>query len=100
MGGNETKYIRIELSETEYEQFRRLAEVHGLSPTEAGHEALTEWAEQHRRADPDDPAFTVLNELDESATGQTDARTEEDIVAEWHGSDEPFSLADDPSSHS
>jgi hypothetical protein len=100
MSSNETKHVQTELSEDEYEQFRRFAEEQGLSLKEAGHEAVTEWVERKKQPNPDDPAFTVLDELDDSATVQTDARTEEDVIEEWHGSDESFVLADEPSSHS
>jgi hypothetical protein len=80
-----------------------LAREHGLSLKEAGHEALIEWVERQQRADPNDPAFTVLNDLDDEslpASAETDAREEADLVDEWHGSEESFTLADDPSTQS
>lgn len=103
MNSNDTKHVQTELSEDEYERFREFAREHGLSLKEAGHEALIEWVERQQRADPNDPAFTVLDDLeDESlpASAETDAREEADFVDEWHGSDESFTLADDPSAQS
>ena len=96
----DTKHVQTELSEEEYEQFREFAREHGLALKEAGHEAILEWVERQQQADPKDPAFTVLEDLDGSSlsdTAATDARLEDDLVDEWHGSDEPFTLADDPS---
>ena len=97
---NDTKHVQTELSEKEYEQFREFAREHGLSLKEASHEAVLEWVERQQQADPNDPAFTVLDDLDGSSlsdTAATDARMEDDLVDEWHGSDESFTLADDPS---
>ncbi|MFB6188666.1 MAG: hypothetical protein ABEI57_02170 [Halapricum sp.] len=102
MSSNDTKHIQTELSEDEYERFREFAEEHGLSLKEAGHEAMIEWVERQQQADPNDPAFTVLDDLDNSSlpqTAQTDAREEDHLVDEWHGDDESFVLAEDPSSH-
>ena len=103
MSSNDTKHVQTELNEDEYERFREFANEHGLSLKEAGHEALIEWIERQQQADPDDPAFTVLDDLkDESppASAATDAREEADIVDEWDGSDESFTLAADPSTQS
>lgn len=103
MSSNDTKHIQTELSEDEYEQFREFADEHGLSLKEAGYEAVIEWVERQKQADPNDRAFTVLDELDSSSlpeTAETDARSEDDLVEEWHGSDETFTLAEDPSNHS
>ena len=103
MSSNDTKHVQTELNEDEYERFRKFAREHGLSLKEAGHEALVEWIERQQQADPNDPAFTVLDDLeDESlpASAATDAREEDDLVEEWDGSDEPFTLADDPSAQS
>ena len=103
MSRNNTKHVQTELKEDEYERFREFAREHGLSLKEAGHEALIEWVERQQRADPNDPAFTVLDELEEDslpASAETDAREEADLVDEWHGSDESFTLADDPSAQS
>jgi len=97
---NDTKYVQTELSKKEYEQFREFAREPGLSLKEASHEAVLEWIERQKQADPNDPAFSVLEDLDGWSlpdTGATDARMEDDLVDEWHGSDEPFTLADDPS---
>ena len=103
MSSNDTKHVQTELNEEEYERFREFAEEHGLSLKEASHEALIEWVERQQQADPNDAAFTVLDDLDDSSlpqTAQTDARKEDDLVDEWHGNDESFVLAEDPSSNS
>ncbi len=103
MGSNGTKYVQTELSEDEYEQFREFAMEHELSLKEAGHEALIEWIERQQRLDPHDRAFTVLDDLEAEThpeAAETDAREETDLVEEWHGSDESFTLADDPSAQS
>jgi hypothetical protein len=103
MSSNDTKHVQTELNEEEYERFREFAEEHGLSLKEASHEALIEWVERQQQADPNDAAFTVLDELDSSSlprTAQTDAREEDDLVEEWHGNDESFVLAEEPSSDS
>ena len=103
MSSNNTKHVQTELSEDEYELFREFAMEHGLSLKEAGHEALIGWVERQQRADPNDRAFTVLDELETDSLpdrAQTDARGEDDLVDEWHGSDESFTLADDPSTQS
>lgn len=100
MSNDDTRHVQTELDEEAYERFREFASEHGLSLKEAGHEALIEWIERQERPDPNDRAFTVLDDL-ETATlteaSKTDAREETDLVDEWHGSDEPFTLADDPS---
>lgn len=101
MSSNDTKYVQTELNEEEYERFRKFAQEHGLSIKEAGHKALIEWIERQQQANPNDPAFTVLDNLDNSSlpeTAQTDASEEDDLVDEWHGNDESFLLAEDPSS--
>ena len=103
MSSNDTTYVQTELSEDEYERFREFATEHGLSLKEAGHEALIEWIERQQRADPNDRAFTVLDELEADSLpdgAQMDAREEGDLVDEWHGSDDSFTLADDPSAQS
>ncbi|WP_157972459.1 hypothetical protein [Saliphagus sp. LR7] len=100
MSSNDTKHVQTELSEDEYKQFREFAKEHGLSLKEAGHEALIEWVNRQRKADPNDRAFTVLDELEADSlppSAETDARNEDDLVDDWHGSDESFTLADDPS---
>lgn len=103
MSSHDTKYVQTELSADEYERFRAFAQEHGLSLKEAGHEAVIEWIERQQRADPNDRAFTVLDELEAASlpdTADTDAREEDDLVEEWHGDDEPITLADDPSTES
>lgn len=103
MSRNDTKHVQTELSEDEYERFREFAREQDLSLKAAGREALREWIERQQRADPTDPAFTVLEALADDSlpeTAATDARREADLVDEWHGSDEPFTLADDPSPQS
>lgn len=100
MSSNDTKHVQTELNEDEYERFREFASEHGLSLKEAGHKALIEWVERQQRADPNDRAFTVLDELEVDslpASAETDARDEDDLVDEWHGSDKSITLADDPS---
>ncbi|MFC7227957.1 hypothetical protein N0B31_11140 [Salinirubellus salinus] len=99
MSRNNTKHVQTELKEDEYERFLEFAREHGLSLKEASHEALIEWVERQQRADPNDRAFTVLDELDADAlpeSAETDAREEDDLTGEWHGSEESFTLADDP----
>lgn len=100
MDSNETKHVQTELSEDEYERFREFAREHGLSLKDAAHEALIEWIERQQQADPNDPAFTVLDDLETAsrpASAETDASEEADPVEEWHGSNESFTFADDPS---
>ncbi|USZ71513.1 hypothetical protein [Natronosalvus halobius] len=103
MSSNDTKHVQTELTGDEYEQFREFAREHGLSLKEAGHEALIEWVERQQRADPNDRAFTVLDELEEDSlptSAETDARDEDDLLEKWDGSEESFTLADDPSARS
>jgi hypothetical protein len=103
MSSDHTTHVQTELNEEEYERFRQFAREQGLTLKEAGHEALIEWIERQQQADPNDPAFTVLDELAEGSVPEsaaTDARDEDDLVDEWHGSDESFTLADDPSAQS
>lgn len=103
MSSNDTKHVQTELSEDEYERFRKFAREHGLSIKEAGQEALLEWIERRQRPDPNDRAFTVLDDLEVDGlpeTAATDARDEGDLVDEWHGGDEAWTLADDPSTES
>jgi len=98
MSENDTRHVQTELSEAEYDRFREFADEHGLSLKEAGHEAVVEWIERQQRPNPDDPAFTVLDELDErSGDGSaTDVRDADDPPEEWHGDDASFTLAEDP----
>lgn len=103
MSGNDTRHVQTELSEDEYERFRELANEKDLSLKQAGHEAVLEWVERQQQPDPDDPAFTVLDELEASSLSEsatTDARAEDDLVEECHGSDESFTLANNLSSRS
>jgi len=97
-----TKHVQTELDEEAYKRFCEFAEEHGLSLKEAGHEALLEWIERQQRADPNDRAFTVLDELDTDSlpeSADTDARSEDDLVDEWDSSGESFTLADEPSAN-
>lgn len=74
-----------------------------MSLEETGHAALIGWVERQQRADPNDRAFTVLDDLEVDSlpeSAETDTRNEDDLVDEWHGSDEYFTLADDPSAQS
>jgi hypothetical protein len=103
MSSNDTKHVQTELSAEEYERFRRFAQEHGLSLKEAGHEAVLQWISRQQQPDPSDPAFTVLDELEESSlpvSADTDARDEDDLVDQWHGNEASVSLAEDPSSDS
>lgn len=103
MSNNATKHVQTELRVDEYERFHEFARERGLSVKEAGREALLEWVERQRRPDPNDRAFTVLDELDDAdrpPTAKTDARTEADLVDDWDGNDVGFTLAEDPSGQS
>ena len=103
MSRNDTKHVQTELKEDEYERFLEFAREQGLSLKEASHEALIEWVERQQRADPHDRAFTGLDELEEDSlpeSAETDARNEDDLGEQWHGSDESLTLADDPSAQS
>jgi hypothetical protein len=99
MSKNDGKHVQTELTEDEYERFRQFASEQGLSLKEAGRKALIRWIERQQRADPNDPAFTVLDELEEtslSGTAETDARDEDDLVDEWNGDDVAFTLSENP----
>ena len=99
MSKNEFKHVQTELTEDEYERFQQFASEQGLSLKEAGREALVSWIERQQQADPNDPAFTVLDELKElsfAESAETDARDEDDLVAEWHGEDVEFTVVEDP----
>ncbi|ACV12542.1 hypothetical protein Huta_2376 [Halorhabdus utahensis DSM 12940] len=100
MSSNDTRHVQTELNKDEYEQFQKFAEKRDLSLKEAGHRALLEWIERRQDVDPTDPAFTVLDEIEDHSlsTTETDAREEDDLVEEWHGRDASISLADDPAS--
>jgi hypothetical protein len=101
MSESDSKHVQTELTTEEYEKFTEYARERGLSVKEAGHEALVGWVERQRRPDPQDRAFTVLDELDDSSeeTAATDARREDDLVEEWEGSDVEFRLAAEPPEH-
>jgi hypothetical protein len=98
MSQETSKHVQTELTEREYEAFREFATEQGLSIKEAGREALLDWVQRQRRPDPSDPAFTVLEELDDlpPASVETDAREEDDLVEEWSGDDVSFALAEHP----
>jgi hypothetical protein len=58
--------------------------------------------ERQQRANPNDPAFTVLDDLEETSlagTAETDARAEDDLVEEWNGDDVEFTLAENLGEH-
>ncbi|MFB6353673.1 MAG: hypothetical protein ABEJ92_06260 [Halobacteriales archaeon] len=100
MTGDGTKHVQTELTDEEYRSFRQFAGERGLTVKEAAREALRQWIDRQQRADPRDPAFTVLDELDAESlppAAATDARTEDDVVTEWAG-DDAFELADEPAS--
>ena len=99
MSKNEFKHVQTELTEDEYERFRQFASEQGLSLKDAGREALVSWIERQQQADPNDPAFTVLDELKElsfSGPAETDARDADDLVSEWTGEDVAFTVVEDP----
>lgn len=91
-----TTHVQTELDRSTYETFRTLARERGLTVKEAGHEALLEWVDRQRRADPNDRAFTVLDELDTAAAAETDARREDDLVDDWTGDGVGLRLAEEP----
>lgn len=99
MSSDDTKHVQTELDADEYQRFRAFADEHGLSLKQAGREALIEWIDRRQQADPNDRAFTVLETLEDDSlleSAETDARTETDLIDEWDGSDESFTLADAP----
>lgn len=100
MAEGESKHIQTKLPADEYEMFREFAENRGLTVKEASREALVQWIEQQQRVDPNDQAFTVLDDLDEDSlpsSAETNASQEDDQVTAWSGGDITFRLADDPS---
>jgi len=102
MASNETKHVQTELDEDEYEAIRQLANERGLSLKAAVREALVDWIDRQRRADPNDRAFTVLGELDDEPpnTAATDARNEPDLVDDEDGEGPDFELARNPPARS
>lgn len=99
MSRNDSKHVQTELTKEEYQRFRQFASEQGLSLKEAGHEALLDWIGRQQRANPDDPAFTVLDDLEETSLSEdagTDAREEDEPAAEWNGEDVEFTLAEQP----
>lgn len=95
---SDSKHVQTELTEDEYEAFRAFVRERNLTVKEAGHEALVSWIERQRRADPQDRAFTVLDELEADElpdSAQTDARREPDLIDEWDGDEVDFKLATD-----
>lgn len=98
MSRQETTHVQTELTGNEYEAFRTLAQEEGLTLKEACHQAVTDWIARQRSADPHDPAFTVLDELESAElpeSAATDASEESDLVDEWEGSSEDWRLAED-----
>lgn len=94
-----SKHVQTELTVEEYEAVREFATERGLTLKESTRTALVEWVERQCRADPSDPAFTVLDDFEDESLGQsaeTDARTEADLVDEWTGDDVEFRLAETP----
>jgi hypothetical protein len=92
---SDTKHVQTELDEEAYERFYEFAEERGLSLKEAGHEALLEWVERQQRTDPNDRAFTILDELNADSlpeSADTDARNEDGLVDEWDSSGELFTM--------
>ena len=104
MDGIDSKHLKIELTEDEYEAFQEIANKRGMTIEEVGYEALVEWIEHQHHVNSTDRAFTILDELDADPeslppTAATDARQESDIVEEWSGSDVSFTLAENLSEH-
>jgi hypothetical protein len=99
MSHSGSKHVQTRLTEDEYESFREFAEERDMTVTDAGHEAILEWIVRQQRVDPDDRAFTVLEELDDPLpdSARTDARGEADLAEDWSGDDAEFDLADEPS---
>jgi hypothetical protein len=99
MSDSDSRHVQTELTGEEYKAFREFARERGMTVKEAGREALVKWVERQQRADPYDPAFTVLDELDEASlpeSATTDARREDDLVDDWSGGNVDFTLANDP----
>lgn len=98
MSSDDSKHVQTELTREEYRTFREFAMERGLTVKEAGREALLRWVDRQQSADPRDPAFTVIDELDEDSlpsSAETDARLEDDLVTDW-AVDDAFELADEP----
>lgn len=93
---SDTKHVQTELTEDEYEAFRAFVRGRNLTVKEAAHEALVSWIERQRRADFNDRAFTVLDELaavESPERAETDARKQRDHIDEWDGDEVDFKLA-------
>ena len=92
------KHVQTELTPEEYDAFRRMARERGLSVKAACREAIRDWVDRHRQPDPNDRAFTVLDELETPSrvSGATDAVAEGDLVEEWDGVDVSVRLLDVP----
>lgn len=58
----------------EYEAVRELAREYDITVDEACRQALRDWLDRHQPPNPADPAFVVLDELDETTGTETDAR--------------------------
>lgn len=95
---DDPKHVQTELTPEEYDSFRRMARERGLSVKAAVREAIVDWVDRHRQPDPNDRAFTVLDELNEPGDGlaATDAVAEDDLVEEWSGDDVSVRLLDAP----
>lgn len=102
MASKETKHVQTELEDQDYDALRQLADERGLSLKQAVREALVDWIDRQQRADPTDPAFTVLEDLERDslpASAETDARTESDIVDDEGDDEVALDLADDSRTH-
>ena len=59
----DTKVVQTELSSADYARFRRLAQDEGKSLKEALHEAAAEYIDAHDAPNPNDPLFTIADEM-------------------------------------
>ncbi|MFB6283329.1 MAG: hypothetical protein ABEK59_05255 [Halobacteria archaeon] len=94
---SENKHIQTELDEKEYSKVRKTANELGLSLKEACRHALVEWVERKEGIDKDDPAFTVIDKLEEiNEEYKTDVRKMDDTAEVWSGEDVDISLSENP----
>jgi hypothetical protein len=94
MNGDGRECVQIEIGRITYEVLREIVDESEKSLEEALEEAITEWIQKQREIDPDDPAFTVLEELDAPDAEETNASELPDIVEEWDGRKSQIDLAD------
>lgn len=68
------RVVRTTLDESEYQEFRQLAERDGISVEEALDRAIRGYVAQRRHVPPDDPMFEVDHDHEEAGGEPTDAR--------------------------